>query len=67
MGLKTSISEAAQQRKWEVENAMNTLQRVEKTKRDKKLMGEVKKSALSLAKTVGVTAGRTSSKSAKRK
>lgn len=47
---KKTISPAAQERQWQVEDAIRTLQRAEQIRKDGKLMGEVKSSINSLQK-----------------
>ena len=51
-------------RQWEVEDALRTLQRAEKIRKDSALMGEVKKSVASLQK---MAFGGSSSKPTKKK
>lgn len=48
---KTSPSK--QERQWQVQDAMTTIQRAEQLKKDKPLMQEVKKCAADLQKAVG--------------
>lgn len=49
-----SADQAKQERQWQVDNAMSTLKRAEEIRRDPKLMSDVKKSAQSLIKSVGL-------------
>lgn len=51
MGSKKSI-DISVDRQWEIDDAMRTLQRAEAIKKDKFLMGGVKKSILNLNKMV---------------
>ena len=44
-----------QEREWQAEDAMRTLQRAEAIKKDSRLMADVRKAAANLTKVVGVT------------
>jgi hypothetical protein len=48
--IKVNKEMAKQERQWEIEDAMRTLQRAEKIRQDSKLMGDVKKSMDNLNK-----------------
>lgn len=50
-----SAADKKQQRKWEVDNAMSTLQRAEQIKKDPSMMREVRKAATELSKAVGAS------------
>ncbi len=47
-----------QERKWEVQNAMGTLQRAQEIQKDAKLMGEVRKAAMAEVKKLQTIAGK---------
>lgn len=62
------IQKSASDRQWEIEDAMRTLQRAEAIRKDKALMGGVKKSMDSLNKMMfGGTSKTPVKKSSKRK
>lgn len=50
-----SATQKKQERQWQVDNALSTLQRAEQIKKDSRLMAEVKKSAAELSRAVGGT------------
>jgi hypothetical protein len=52
MKIKMDKNAIKQERQWQVEDAMRTLQRAESIRNDKKLMGDVKKSMMDLQKMV---------------
>lgn len=58
-----SAEQKKQERQWQVDNALQTLQRAEQIKKDAGLMRDVRKSASDLTKAVG--ANRTPSKKKK--
>ena len=65
MAIKISTESAKQERQWQIEDAMRTLQRAEAIRNDKNLMSDVKKAALSLNKMV--MGGQMPNKTLKRK
>lgn len=48
----SKLEQSKQERQWQVEDAMKTLQRAEQIRSDKALMNDVKKSMLNLQKMV---------------
>lgn len=48
----SKLEQSKQERQWQVEDAMRTLQRAEQIRSDKALMNDVKKSMLNLQKMV---------------
>lgn len=52
MKIKMDKNAMKQERQWQVEDAMRTLQRAEAIRSDAKLMGDVKKSMMDLQKMV---------------
>tara|TARA_R110001606_G_scaffold358537_1_gene510165 strand:- start:361 stop:585 length:225 start_codon:yes stop_codon:yes gene_type:complete len=58
----TNVMNKKEMREFEVQSAMNTLQRAQEIQRDSKLMGDVKKAAMAEVKKLQSLAGSTSSK-----
>jgi hypothetical protein len=59
---KTKIVKSPMERQWEIEDAMRTLQRAETIRKDKMLMGGIKKSMESLNKMMFGGSSKTASK-----
>ena len=53
--MASKIKMSKQEREWQAEDAMRTLQRAEAIKKDSRLMADVRKAAANLTKVVGVT------------
>lgn len=51
--IKMSTAQAKQERQWQVDNALSTLQRADQIKKDKPLMAQVRKAASELQRAVG--------------
>lgn len=51
-----SAAQKKQERQWQVESALSTLQRADQIRKDKGLMADVKKAASSIAQAVGCNA-----------
>ena len=59
MKTKKSTNKTTIDRKWEIESAMNTLQRASEIQRDSKLMADVKKMAVEKVKELNsIAAGK---------
>lgn len=69
----SKLEQSKQERQWQVEDAMRTLQRAEQIRSDKALMNDVKKSMFNLQKMVmggstkAVPAKKTATRTIKRK